>query len=355
MQRKIIHIDADCFYAAVEVRDNPALQNKAVAVGGDPGRRGVISTCNYAARAFGVHSAMATKTALKLCPHLELLPHRFDVYRSASLAMRQIFSTFTDLIEPLSLDEAFLDVTQCDQYQGSATRIAEAIRAEVHRQVGITVSAGVAPNKFLAKVASDWRKPNGLFVVRPDQIDEFVKQLPVKRIFGVGKVTAAKMLDLGIVTCADVQNWSELDLASHFGSFGSRLYQLARGIDHRPVCADRVRKSLSVENTFVTDLKNFQACRTKLPSLVDDLLARLAKLDVAYIPAKCVVKVKFADFTTTTVERSGVAINLETFLWLLESALERKALPIRLLGVGVRFSEVHLEGAHQLELFDLDG
>ncbi|MDN3638589.1 DNA polymerase IV [Simiduia curdlanivorans] len=352
MQRKIIHIDADCFYAAVEVRDNPALQNKAVAVGGDPGRRGVISTCNYAARAFGVHSAMATKTALRLCPHLTLLPHRFDVYRQASLQMRQVFAKFTDLIEPLSLDEAFLDVSQCDQYQGSATRIAQAIRAEIQREVGITVSAGVAPNKFLAKVASDWRKPDGLFVIRPDQIDQFVVQLPVKRIFGVGKVTAAKMLSLGVETCADLQQWSELELTVQFGSFGSRLYQLARGIDNRLVSSERVRKSLSVENTYATDLKSFLQCRAQLPSLVEDLLGRLAKLDQAYVPVKCLVKVKFADFTSTTLERTGLAPNLETYAALLKEALERKSLPIRLLGVGVRFNEMDSELAHQLDLFE---
>ncbi|BFM10469.1 DNA polymerase IV [Simiduia litorea] len=354
MQRKIIHIDADCFYAAVEVRDNPALQNKAVAVGGDPRRRGVISTCNYAARAFGVHSAMATKTALRLCPHLTLLPHRFDAYRNASQRMRQVFAKFTDLIEPLSLDEAFLDVSQCDHYQGSATRIAQAIRAEIQREVGITVSAGVAPNKFLAKVASDWHKPDGLFVIRPDQVDQFVAQLPVKRIFGVGKVTAARMLNLGIETCADLQNWNAVELTAQFGSFGSRLYQLARGIDHRLVSPDRVRKSLSVENTYAADLKSFHQCCVQLPPLVEDLFARLAKLDRAYVPSKCLVKVKFADFTSTTLERSGLPPNLETYTSLLKEALERKSLPVRLLGVGVRFSDADLELAHQLDLFDSD-
>ncbi|UTA47281.1 DNA polymerase IV [Simiduia sp. 21SJ11W-1] len=352
MTRKIIHIDADCFYAAVEMRDNPALRSKAIAVGGDPGRRGVISTCNYAARAYGVHSAMPSKTAVRLCPHLLLLPHRFEAYREASQAMREIFSEYTEVIEPLSLDEAYLDVSQCQQFGGSATRIAEAIRADVKARVGITVSAGVAANKFLAKVASDWQKPDGLFVIPPANVQAFVADLPVAKIFGVGKVTAAKMANLGITSCGDLQQWSEAELAERFGSFGSRLYSLCRGVDDRPVKTHRIRKSLSVEHTYAQDLKGGEALRAKLPALIAELQGRLAKLDESYRPAKAFVKVKFADFSTTTLERGALTFDDNTYEQLFLEAVARANLPVRLLGVGVRFAGVSDGHADQLDLFE---
>lgn len=351
MSRKIIHIDADCFYAAVEMRDNPTLRSKAIAVGGDPDRRGVISTCNYAARAFGVRSAMASKTALRLCPHLTLVPHRFDAYRAASQCMREIFARYTPLIEPLSLDEAYLDVSECTALQGSATRIAEAIRAAVKQEVGITVSAGVAPNKFLAKVASDWRKPDGLFVVRPEQVAEFVRSLPVAKIFGVGKVTAGRMASLGIADCGDLQQWTLLDLVDRFGSFGNRLYSLCRGEDDRPVKPHRIRKSLSVEHTYEQDLVGDQACIEKLPSLVAELSQRLDLLRGDYRVHKCFVKVKFADFTSTTLERVTTDVSSATFQALLLEALKRQPLAVRLLGAGVRFVDPANSATDQLDLF----
>lgn len=352
MPRKIIHIDADCFFAAVEMRDNPALRHQAIAVGGDPDQRGVISTCNYAARAFGVHSAMPSKTALRLCPHLLLLPHRFDAYRAASQAMRQIFTDYTELVEPLSLDEAFLDVSDTGHLGGSATLIAEEIRRRVQAEVGITVSAGVAPNKFLAKVASDWRKPDGLCVIAPAQVADFVAALPVARIFGVGKVTAAHLSRLGVVTCGDLQAFSLVTLVEQFGGFGQRLYDLCRGRDERPVRVERVRKSLSVEHTFAEDLRDSAACLGKVPALCAELAARLAKLDADARPGKAFVKVKFADFTGTTLERAGMPPTPETFAQLLAEALTRKALPVRLLGLGVRFQAPQLE--QQLDLFQRD-
>lgn len=351
MLQKIIHVDADCFYAAIEMRDNPALQHKAIAVGGDPGRRGVISTCNYAARAFGVHSAMASKTAIRLCPHLVLLPHRFEVYREASRKMRDVFLQYTDLVEPLSLDEAFLDVTNSVDFQGSATRIAQAIRTQIKSEVGITVSAGVAPNKFLAKVASDWQKPDGLYVIRPEQVADFVRELPVKRIFGVGKVTETKMLALGISTCADLQNWTEARLSEHFGSFGQRLFQLSRGEDDRQVKPNRLRKSLSVEHTYASDIEGVGECCACIPELFRELEARLLKLNTDFFVAKCFVKVKFSDFSSTTLERTGAPVSEESFLGLLKEALDRKGMPVRLLGVGVRFIDRDLNNVRQLDLF----
>lgn len=350
MQRKIIHIDADCFYAALEMRDHPHLREKPLAVGGSAARRGVISTCNYEARRFGVRSAMATQTALRICPSLVLMPHRFEVYRAASRQMQQIFSDYTDLIEPLSLDEAYLDVSGCRQFDGSATRIAEDIRQRVRAQVGITVSAGVAPNKFLAKVASDWHKPDGLCVIRPEQVQDFIQAVPVARIFGVGRVTAARMNKLGLQTCGDLQQWTLIRLVEAFGNFGPRLYELCRGQDTRAVKPERTRKSLSVEHTYEKDLADAQACLERLPALLDELESRLAKLEHRSL-AKCFVKVKFSDFTTTTLERTGTRPGLATYQRLMSEALARSNLPVRLLGVGVRFEEPLSGPDSQLSLF----
>ena len=217
--RKIIHCDCDCFYAAVEMRDDPSLINIPIAIGGSSDRRGVISTCNYPAREFGIHSAMSSAQALKRCPHLKLLPGNMQKYRDASKQIFDIYREVTPLIEPLSLDEAFLDVSEVERYQGSATRIAQYLRYRVEKEVGITISAGVAPNKFLAKIASDWHKPNGMKVVAPDEIADFVEHLPVKKIHGVGVKTAEKMLGLGIETCMHVRERGPQYLAQHFGSF----------------------------------------------------------------------------------------------------------------------------------------
>ena len=240
-QRKIIHFDCDCFYASIEMRDNPALRGKPIAVGGSPERRGVVATCNYEAREFGIHSAMASATARRLCPDLIIIRTDMEKYRLASSRIHAIFQRYTDLIEPLSLDEAYLDVSDCDAFRGSAIRIAEAIRNEVRETVGITISAGIAPNKFLAKIASDWNKPDGQFAVLPNEVEDFVAKLAVKKLHGVGKVTAAKMHKLNLKTCKDLQNFGADGLTEHFGSFGERLFQLSKGIDNRPVSTDRIR------------------------------------------------------------------------------------------------------------------
>jgi len=247
--RKIIHIDCDCFYAAIEMRDDPSLRERPVAVGGSPERRGVVATCNYAARRFGVRSAMASSRAVKLCPELVLVPPRFEVYREASRQIARIYADYADTIEPLSLDEAFLDVTGSPHLEGSATRIALHIRGRIRREVGITASAGVAPNKFLAKIASDWNKPDGQLVVTPAEVNAFVRDLPVGKLFGVGKVTEEKLHQLGLFTCADIRARSPVELQRHVGSLGERLWRLAQGIDERPVEPFGRRKSLSVENT----------------------------------------------------------------------------------------------------------
>ncbi len=351
MIRKIIHCDCDCFYAAIEMRDDPALVGRPVAVGGSPDSRGVVATCNYEARAFGVRSAMSMAKALRLCPGLVQVRPRFEAYRAASRQILEIYRDVTERVEPLSLDEAYLDVTGVDRCRGSATLMAREIRARIHREVGITASAGIAPNKFLAKVASDWNKPDGQYVIRPDEVDAFVAALPVRRIFGVGKVTAEKLQKLGVETCGQLRAWSAGELAHHFGSFGTTLYRLCRGLDDRPVAPRSERKSLSVETTFATDRIDLPACRAELPALVAELESRLARLSLKPPIDKIFVKIRFDDFVHTTVECGGDGPDAARLAELLERGWQRGGRPVRLLGVGVRFGGVD-EKAGQLALFE---
>jgi len=348
--RKIIHVDCDAFFAAIEMRDDPSLANRPMAVGGLAEQRGVIATCNYEARAYGVRSAMASAHALKLCPDLLIVRPRREAHREASQEIHTIFRTYTDLIEPLSLDEAFLDVTGCEHFAGSATRIAQDIRRRVWQQLRITVSAGVAPNKFLAKIASDWKKPDGLFVITPAQVDEFVLGLPVTKLHGVGRVTAEKLQRMGIRTCADLRARNRLDLLRDFGSFGERLWGLAHGIDERPVQVESRRQSVSVENTYDRDLPDLAACLERLPELLQELTRRMARLDSRYRPGKPFVKLKFHDFTQTTLEQSGAGLELEDYADLLAVAFARGKRPVRLIGVGVRLIDSR-DQAEQLRLF----
>jgi DNA polymerase IV len=337
-QRKIIHCDCDCFYASIEMRDNPSLSGKPIAVGGSPQRRGVVATCNYEARKFGIHSAMASATARKRCPELIIIRPDMEKYRTASQEIHEIFQLFTDLIEPLSLDEAYLDVSECEQFEGSATRIAEEIRNQVRDKVGITISAGIAPNKFLAKIASDWRKPDGQFVIRPEQVEAFVATLPVKKLHGVGKVTAGRMKRLGIETCDDLRKLDEEKLQKYFGSFGERLHQLSMGIDNRSIQTDRIRKSVSVENTYAKDLVDLNTCLVELPDLIEQLSKRLEKISLNYDINKQFIKIKFHDFVQTTVEMVSQSTDMNNFSLLCEEGFNRGNKPVRLLGMGVRVS-----------------
>lgn len=351
--KKIIHCDADCFYAAVEMRDDPSLRSRPIAVGGSSEQRGVISTCNYEARHFGVRSAMPSIAAKKLCPDLIILPHRMEAYKEASVAMRHIFYEYTDLVEPLSLDEAYLDVSASEFCAGSATHIAEQIRQRIADELKLSISAGVAPNKFLAKVASDWNKPNGLFVITPRAMDSFVLQLPVSKIFGVGKATNARLAEINVKTCADLRRFSIFELKQRFGQLGVRLYELCRGIDEREVSPSRRRKSLSVENTFPQDLPNLVSCLNRLPELLQQLASRLRRLDDDYVVVKIFVKIKFADFTQTTIERSGSSLVVADFQDLCRDAYLRKEAPVRLLGVGVRFVDLREDQPfYQLDFFE---
>lgn len=337
--RKIIHVDMDCFYAAVEVKFRPDLKGKPLGVGGPPGTRSVLTTASYEARKFGVRSAMPTSQALRLCPQLILVPPHFDLYKQESRAVREILERFTSKIQPLSLDEAYLDVTEAPHFQGSATLIAREIRRLIHHELGLTASAGIAPNKFLAKVASDWNKPNGQFVVRPEDVDAFVKDLKVEKIYGVGKVTAKRMHELGLFTCADIRRQDPQQMVRWFGSRGADLIDLAHGIDNREVHASSERKSLSVEETYNQDLTSLAQCLKQLPELYQDWQRRMDRAGVRDRIRGYAVKVKYHDFKDTSHQTTSREYpTLKDFENLLIPVWEKRADPIRLLGLGVRLA-----------------
>ena len=352
LPRKIIHIDMDCFYAAVEMRDAPELSNKPIAVGGAANKRGVISTCNYIARAFGVHSAMATGYAMKLCPDLIVIPGRMSHYQQISKSIHEIFRRYTDVIEPLSLDEAFLDVTGSEHFGGSATRIAADIRRAIASELNLTASAGVAPNKFLAKVCSDENKPDGQCVVTPDGVDDFVSTLSLKKIPGVGKVTVKRLAAEGLQTCADAQAMGEEQLVKRFGRLGRLLHKRCRGIDERPLTTQWVRKSLSVERTFAEDVAGLPEAEKILSRLFEELESRLKPHRSRGIRNQQ-IKLKFADFQTTTIERASDVLTYSLYLALLPEIWARgNGRSIRLLGLGVGFQdESSPENHQQMNLF----
>jgi len=334
-QRKIIHLDMDCFYAAVEMRERPELAGQPIAVGGGS-RRGVVTTCNYEARKFGVRSAMPGFQARERCPNLVFLPVRFDLYRAASTQIRQVLLSYTPLVEPLSLDEAYLDVTGLDRY---AWDIAKEIRKRIFEETRLTSSAGIAPNKMLAKIASDWRKPNGQFAITPDQVEAFIRDLPVRKIWGVGPKSAEKFEQQGIRTCGDLQKIDLSELVRRHGKWGQELHQLCRGLDDRPVEPNRVRKSLSNECTYLDNLTTLEDCQRELDTLVSELEQELRAKASDRPIHKAFVKVKFADFTQTTRECASANPTRETYHALLAEAHKRSSRPVRLLGAGVRFSE----------------
>lgn len=352
-QRKIIHVDCDCFYAAVEMRDDPSLREVPLAVGGEGGR-GVVTTCNYRARAFGVRSAMPGGEARRLCPGLVFVPLDMARYRAVSQQVMAILRELTDLVEPLSLDEAFLDVSEVTDHKGSATLMAQYLRQRVRDEVGITISAGVAPSKFLAKIASDWKKPDGLFVIRPEDVQGFVKDLPVEKLFGVGQVTAGKLHALGASTCGDLQRIGPEVLTERFGKQGYRLYEMAHGRDNREVVVARVAKSLSVERTFSQDLPDKHACETVMASLVADLNLRLSRKARHKPIHKLFVKIRYSDFSTHTLERVRDQVQepgIEDYGPLLDELVTDASRPVRLLGLGVRFRNDDAPTL-QLRLFD---
>ncbi|KOO14616.1 DNA polymerase IV [Vibrio xuii] len=335
--RKIIHVDMDCFYAAVEMRDNPSYRNRPLAVGGHEKQRGVISTCNYEARKFGVRSAMATSKALQLCPRLLVVPGRMDVYKLISQQIRSIFARYTDLIEPLSLDEAYLDVTNCTQFKGSATLIAEAIRNDIWQELNLTASAGIAPVKFLAKVASDMNKPNGQYVIPPERVQQEVDKLPLEKIPGVGKVSLEKLHQAGYFVCADVKNSDYRELLRQFGRLGASLWNKSHGEDNREVVVERERKSVGVERTFSQNISTYDECWQVIEEkLFPELEKRLEKASPEKAIIKQGIKLKFADFRLTTIEHIHPQLELEYFKQLLRDILKRQnGREIRLLGLNV--------------------
>ena len=334
-QRKIIHVDMDAFYASVEQRDNPELRGKPVAVGGSQ-ERGVVAAASYEARKFGVRSAMPSITAKRKCPDLIFVKPRFDVYKQASLQIRGIFAEYTPIVEPLSLDEAYLDVTENLKGIASATEIAEEIRARIRAETGLTASAGISYNKFLAKIASDYRKPDGLFVITPKMGQAFVEALPVAKFHGVGPATAAKMNRLGIQTGFDLKARTLPFLQQHFGKSGPFFYWIARGVDDRPVRADRIRKSLGAENTFPDDLFAFEAARDALRPIIEKVWRHCAGAGVR--GRTVTLKVKYADFHQITRSRTSAAFiatpaELEQIALALLGPIFPAQRGIRLLGV----------------------
>lgn len=300
--RKIIHVDMDAFYASVEQRDNPELRGRPLAVGGSTAR-GVVAAASYEARRFGVHSAMPSVTARRKCPDLIFVPPRFDVYKAVSQQIREIFAEYTPLIEPLSLDEAYLDVTENLMGMAIATEIALEIRQKIRQATGLNASAGISYNKFLAKMASDLNKPNGQAVITPKNGPAFVEQLPVKKFHGVGPATAEKMHRLGIETGADLKAKSLEFLSQHFGKSGPYFYGIARGIDERQVRPDRIRKSVGAEDTFSEDISDLELAIAELKPLVDKIWRHC---EAQGISGKTVtVKIKYSDFTQATRSRTG--------------------------------------------------
>ena len=351
-RRKIIHIDMDAFYASVEQRDNPAYRNKPIAVGGMPtGRGGVVATASYEARKFGVRSAMPSKKALELCPHVIFVRPRFDVYKAVSAQIRNIFERYTDLIEPLSLDEAFLDVTEDKQQIGSAIDIAKAIKQSIKSELQLTASAGVSINKFIAKIASDMNKPDCLTFIGPSKIQSFVDGLAVEKFFGVGKVTAEKMKRMGLHTGADLKKLSESELVRHFGKTGKFYYNIVRGIDERQVQPHRETKSISAEDTFPYDLKELDEMREAIDTLSRIVCERVRRHGTK--GRTVTLKIKYHDFKQITRSQSlpSPAADWETIRTTAQKLLEATDLEdkrIRLLGVGVS----NFEGQSQEETSD---
>ena len=342
--RKIVHIDMDCFYAAIEEREDPTLRGKPVGVAGSS-RRGVLTTANYEARKFGCRSAMPVFKALELCPQLVLVPVHFDLYQAESARIRAIFGRFTEKIEPLSLDEAYLDLSHL---QTSGAALAREIRNQIREETGLTASAGIGPNKLIAKIASDWNKPDGQHEIRPEEVEAFMKGLPVGKLWGVGGKMRAKLESMGVRTCGDLQRFDKIGMSRLFGKWGLELWELCRGIDHREVESHRIRKSVSSENTFRENLTCLDDLRPPMHSMLDGLAEELVRHDDREIRS-LVVKMKFADFTRTTAEKAHPVVDAEIFEELLAEAWQRgQGKPVRLLGVGVRFRDP--EEKEQLEL-----
>lgn len=354
-QRKIIHVDMDAFYASVEQRDFPELKGKPLIVGGQPDSRGVVAACSYEARKFGIHSAMASSRAYRLCPEAIFVRPRFDAYKEVSNKIREIFWHYASEVEPLSLDEAYLDVTYTESFNGSATLIAKAIKNEILAETGLTASAGVSYNKFLAKIASDMDKPDGLYLIRPEQGQEFVNKLPIGKFHGIGPATEAKMKNLGIHTGNDLRQKSLTELTERFGKFGQYYYNIARAIDERPVRSQRIRKSLGKETTFAEDILSVPELTTILLDLAQQVFESLSKHNMQ--GRTVTVKVKYTDFQQVTraqtLDHSIGFDDLQEWIPKLLARTEAGHKPVRLVGLNLSGFEVPVvdeKGPAQLDL-----
>jgi len=350
---KIIHIDMDAFYAAVEQLDRPELRGKPIAVGGDR-ERGVVATASYEARKFGIHSAMPSVTARKRCPHLIFVYPRMERYKEISQKIRAVFFEFTDLVEPLSLDEAYLDVTENKMNNPSATLLAREIKKRIKQETGLAASAGVSYNKFLAKVASDYKKPDGLYVITPDEAGPFIDQLKIEKFFGIGKVTAEKMHSMGIFFGADLKKLSEHRLIQEFGKVGSYYFQIVRGVDLRSVNPYRERKSVSAENTFDHDIMDFDELLNALKPIAREVFERVER--TRKYGRTLTLKVKFADFTQITRSKTQLEIPFLDYpsFWQTSQELLMNVftpeIKIRLLGLGISNFLTEEQEAVQLEI-----
>jgi len=355
--RKIIHIDMDAFYAAVEQRDHPHYRHKPVIVGGQPNSRGVVATCSYEARQFGIHSAMPSSQAYRLCPQAIFVKPRFAVYQEASEMIRLIFHRYCELIEPLSLDEAYLDVSTNELFQGSASLLARQIKQDIFQQTQLIASAGVSYNKFLAKIASDKGKPNGLFIITPQQGADFIEALPIDLFYGVGRATAKKMHDLGIQTGKDLKQQPLAILQQHFGKYGQFYYDLARGIDNRPVNGQRIRKSIGIETTFAEDIADSTIIFAHLQLLLQKTLTKLLEKNlVAYT---LTIKIKYQNFVQITRGRtlSQPIRNTEATKLLIADLLKQTDVglkKVRLLGITLSgLDQPNTNGCYrQVDLFE---
>lgn len=341
-QRKIIHVDMDAFFASVEQRDHPEYHGKPLIVGGQPDSRGVVAACSYEARKYGIHSAMPCARAYRLCPQAIFVRPRFEAYREVSAQIREIFWRYASEVEPLSLDEAYLDVSYTAEFNGSATLIAKAIKRDILAETRLTASAGVSYNKFLAKIASDMDKPNGLYVIRPEQGEKFVETLPIAKFHGIGPVTEAKMKKLGIETGMDLRQKTLAELTERFGKSGQYYFNIARAIDERPVRSQRIRKSLGKETTFAQDILSITELTAKLLDLADIVLESLQKHQLK--ARTLTVKVKYADFQqvtrAATLDQAVTLGDLKTVIPALLKRTEAGVKPVRLVGLSLSsFSE----------------
>ena len=342
----------DSFFASLEIRDKPELKNKPVAVGGKAHERGVLTTCNYIAREYGLHSAMPTKKALSLCKNLIVLPVDIDKYKRESKEIFKVFKCYSKKIEPISIDEAYIDVTDSDYCESDPEKMAYQIRSCIWKDFKITASAGISCNKLLAKICSDWKKPNNQYSLSDDQVSDFIKDIRLDMIPGIGKVNFKKCINLNMKYCKDMYIYSIDELEKIFGSYGANLYNLIRGIDQRDVNINRIRKSISVEDTFLEDINNVESCISKIDFLYKKLIQRCRINEISQNSVKEIfIKVKFNDFKVISRQSKCNTLNLKSYIQLLTNNINRPIKPIRLLGLGFTLKD---DKSHsiQYDIFD---